>query len=282
MAQEPSSALLTPRVLWARREVQPPAHLYLSPETILFTEVRTAFTGATVVTIGRLLRLDGSVIPFRRDLFPPADRSGLSQVSLSNVEGFLLGVVAGTVDIIRTGQGNIRLGIGYGLLGGVDVALLAQGKLIGERPLSYPPGIIEETVAGPGMLRSIAGTDPAAGAEISETVPTNARWRVVAMRFQLVTAVGGVDRRVFIEIDDGATILARFNGDQGQAAATTLSYNATAVGALAATGLTEVALVLPAPLLLFQGWRIRTLTSNLAAGDNFGAPRLLVEEWIEE
>ncbi len=44
----------------------------------------------------------------------------------------------------------------------------------------------------------------------------------------------------------------------------------------------EIYIPLPGPLLLPQGSRVRTLTSGLDPADNFGAPRMGLQEWIED
>ncbi len=282
MAQEPPSALLTPRVSFARHEVQPPAELYLSAETILFAQLFNAFTGATVVTIGRLLHLNGQVVPFFQETRPVADRSSVDQRVITNAEGFLLGVRLGVREAVRTGQLYGRLGLSYGTVGSVDVAELAAGKISSQRALNYPPGGTEGAVEGAGILRSITGTDPAAGAEISETVPTNARWRLIALRATLVTDATAGARVVHLFFDDGAAVYLECVAASSHNPSLTRQYSAAAYGVSPATLNTEVLIPSPPQLYLLQGHRLRTSTNSLAAGDNWGAPQLLVEEWIED
>jgi len=132
------------------------------------------------------------------------------------------------------------------------------------------------------MLRSIAGTNPAANVEVTETVPTNARWRLRALRVALVTAAAVANRRVHFVVDDGATILYDLAAADLQTAGLTRNYNAVEDGFQRTTQDSEIYVPIPAQAMLFQGWRVRTLTTLLQAADDFGAPQLDVEEWIED
>lgn len=131
-----------------------------------------------------------------------------------------------------------------------------------------------------GAIRSVSGRDPAAGAEISITVPAGAVWRVLGLRFELVTDATAADRQVDLLIDDGANTLLRIEPPAVQAASLTRGYNC-GPGLPARTVLTSQFLMpLPVDTLLAGEWRIRTVTANLQAADNFGAVYLWVEEWL--
>jgi len=133
------------------------------------------------------------------------------------------------------------------------------------------------------LIKAITGTDPAAGSEISETVPTNARWRVASFRFSLTTSATVADRYVQLVVDDGTTPI-RW-GDfspSPQGASATWTYQASPGGVEHTVRVGVVRIALPDNLVLPQGWRIRTSTANLQTDDDFGPPELIVEEWIEE
>lgn len=131
-----------------------------------------------------------------------------------------------------------------------------------------------------GRIRSITGTDPAANTEISETVPARRRWIIRTLRFQLVTDANPANRYITILIDDGANFLLTFNISQVQSASKTYTYSFANIN----VGETFVnpELFHPFPhLILSAGCRLRTFTSGLQVGDNYSAPQLLVEEWID-
>jgi len=142
---------------------------------------------------------------------------------------------------------------------------------------------LKSSVEGPGCIRAITGTDPAAGSEICETVPTNARWRLLGIRFSLTTSSAVADRLVQLVIDDGTTpiLWGDFFPDV-QTAGNIWTYQASLGGVEHGnrSGIQRLALV--NDLILPQGWRIRTSTANLQIDDDFAAPELIVEEWIEE
>jgi len=132
---------------------------------------------------------------------------------------------------------------------------------------------------GPGTLRSITGTDPAAGAEISETVTANARWRLISFRASLVTDATVANRRMNLNIDDGTNTLLLTPPASDQAATLTYIYQASNYGTVSNFLSTTMALPLPSDLILHGGYRIRSSTNSLQAGDNWGAPQYLVEEY---
>jgi len=131
-----------------------------------------------------------------------------------------------------------------------------------------------------GRLLSIIGTDPAAGAEISETVPARRRWIVRSIFLSLATDVTVAVRRIRLIIDDGTNTLLEFHLATTQTASLTYYYSFCNIAAQE----TLVGSRCFAPLPIFSlpaGSRIYTVTSDIKAGDNFGAPQLLVEEWID-
>jgi hypothetical protein len=69
--------------------------------------------------------------------------------------------------------------------------------------------------------------------------------------------------------------------DANQAASLTVTYSAGAYGIAPMAGLNSRYWSGYQYLPLKAGWQIRTTTVNLQAGDNWGAPQLLVEEWLE-
>lgn len=180
---------------------------------------------------------------------------------------------------MRRGELYVRVGL---WLGGVPLGNLFSGYLETQRGLRWPPGNIEYPLQGPGLLRSVTGTNPAAGNEISETVPTNARWKLLGIAFQLVTDATAVTRYVSLTFDDGATVFTRVAPQYNHGASVTRNYSFS-IGATPGPSWVADPIAAGLPdIPLFQGYRIKTSTVNLQAGDDFGAPQLFVEEWLEE
>jgi hypothetical protein len=130
--------------------------------------------------------------------------------------------------------------------------------------------------------RVIETAAPAAGAESITTVPAGKYWRLIGFYTTLTTDATVATRLPSIVIDDGTDILMRINGSgtAGVTAGLTVAYTGY-VGqqGLGITGVILTAAPLPSPdLVLEPGWRIRTLTQNIVAGDQWGIARLVVQE----
>jgi len=207
-----------------------------------------------------------------------SDRSqGWSVRRLSNLP-MLVSIYPGQTPI-RKGEVYVTVALRFG---GTCLWPLLAGYIYDGHRLTWPPGFFEGMTEGPGLLRSITGTNPAAGAEISEAVPTNARWRIKSLIFTLVTDGTVANRLVKIVIDDGANALSKGSCGNYQTASQTYVYTGGAGLYPSSLLIGYWNIVLPEMPILFQGWRIRTETDTIQAGDNYGAPQLLVEEWIQE
>lgn len=131
-----------------------------------------------------------------------------------------------------------------------------------------------------GRIRSITGTDPAAGAEISETVPARRRWKLTGILFTLATDAAAANRRVILVIDNGTNTIYALPSDTLQTASQARLYLFTPQPVAQFQIVNDFFLPLPI-LSLAPGYQIFTNTTALQAGDNYSAPQLLVEEWID-
>jgi hypothetical protein len=282
MPGEFESSTRKPLVDFGFGQLAPPSNLYVDEEDFLFVEHWTSNAAGNYEVGARLLRADGTIVPILERITPlTSDRSPQTTI-IHLSEGFLLSVQALALGAnIQRGQLYVTILVARGAVP-TGFARLTEGYVDGTGCLAWPPGKQESSVSGRGVIRSITGTNPAAGAEVSETVPTNARWRPIAVRLTLVTDATVSSRVVTVTLDDGATVYLQVPSAVAQTASLTNSYNLGAdmiqIGAIT----TAILIPLPAELYMPAGHRIRSLTTNLQAGDNYGAPQLLVEEWIEE
>lgn len=135
-----------------------------------------------------------------------------------------------------------------------------------------------------GIYKHVVGTAPAAGAEILDVVPDGVLRRVIAVRFAFTSDATAVNRRVTFLIDTGATgaIVWRTSAAVDQAASLTYTYQVAHLGitpgALDAS-IDHYVMPLPPGIVVRPGFRFRTITTNLQAGDQFGAAVYYVEEW---
>jgi len=261
-----------------------PAGLFVTGEDRLRV---TSFNGAAGVTLaieGRVLLAGHGLRAFAERHVPATDRTTLS-TSFAIGEGWLLDVtIRASAGTPRRGSCFVILELVRGGEGGAaaPLAVLAQGYVTDTQRRGWPLSPLELSTEGPGVLRSITGTDPAANVEIAETVPTNARWLVHAIRFTLTTDATVANREVALTFDDGALVFARVPSRVTHAASLAIAYSAYRDSALEAVAQdTERSIRLPW-LTLQGGHRFNTVTTNRQVTDNFSAPQYLVEEWIED
>ena len=129
--------------------------------------------------------------------------------------------------------------------------------------------------------KRILGSDPAAGAEISETVPAGKFWIPLSIWVELVQGLTQTPQPILV-IDDGATqIFEAIGSSAAQIASSTCKYtwglDLPLSGQVGATPNTRSTAPL-SPIVLPGGFRIRTVTLGIGANSNYGAPGLYVAE----
>lgn len=161
------------------------------------------------------------------------------------------------------------------------VALLFAGYVTDAGAPIFPGGEIRSSVEGPGLIRSITSTNPAANVEIVETVPTGARWRFISLNVNYVTDATGGNRTPTLNFDDGTTIFLQARINASVTASITATITAAAYGERAITA-NLFTFMTPPRIFLAAGFRVRTAGSfGISASDDYDAPQLLVEEWLE-
>jgi len=125
-----------------------------------------------------------------------------------------------------------------------------------------------------------AAPNPAAGAEAVITVPARRRWRIHSIRFALVTDATAVARDLGLIFSDGSNEIFRLYQDQSQIQSLTRYYQFFILPFAPFTVSTQIYVWLP-PLILPAASTITTTTTNIQAGDDYGTPQVLVEEWID-
>jgi hypothetical protein len=241
-----------------------------------------AAAGVAGVLSGRMLVDGGRVVPFADPLVPTTARAA-SVFDKQLPRGWLLsaGVRLSAGSPIE-GQTFAALSIGWGAGSQfTELELLTSGSVTAARKLGWPGGAILGPMDAAGALRSITGTNPAAGAEISETVPTGARWRLRGFTATLVSSAVAATRRVSLVVDDGANINIAVQATDAQITALTRLYSGPNAGSYVVAQTSTIGLPFSDRIELLAGARIRTITQNLDVGDDWSAPQLLVEERIE-
>jgi hypothetical protein len=257
--------------------------VYLTGEDHLRVRSLNSAAGVTLAVEGRQFTVDNVFKPFRERHVPNTNRTAATS-TFHLGEGWLVDLqVRASGGTPRRGECFVVVELIRGFTGDVQPATtLIQGYVLDTSSRAWPASPLELSTEGPGNLRTITGTDPGAGVEITETVPTNARWRLIGMGVNLVTDATAGNRTVTISVDGGGTAFAAAIASLAQTATQTTPYFFAEYGVVTAVAQVLVMVPLPTSVLLSQGGRIKTLTIGLVAGDNWGAPTYEVEEWIED
>lgn len=133
------------------------------------------------------------------------------------------------------------------------------------------------------MLKRVAGTNPAANNEVSEAVPADRLWQLLAIYVPLVQGITQTPQPILQLTDASDNVLAEIYGSTAaQAASTTCAYTwargiSVASGQIGAT--TNVRSFAPLPdVILKAGFKIKTVTIGIGANSDYGVPSLFVAE----
>lgn len=262
--------------------IKPDAAFYVQSNDRLACVVHSSVASLTVRFSGYWLSANGEVRQYAVDVNPTSDRAATSQTQVFG-EGFLLSCITSLVSgNANRGECYVRARIQRNTGAPVlPIVRLLAGYLTDDYSPSFPFGKIESPLEGPGALRSITGTNPAAGAEISETVPTGARWHVISFHALLTSDATVVTRRIRFFLDDGTNNYYNVTAPTAHSFSTAWLYTWANTGMSSGNVSQEQLHTLPVDNRLAAGHRLRTVTVNLQAGDDWGAPQLYVEEWLE-
>lgn len=248
----------------------------------------TSFNGAAGVALAvryRALDIEART-PTSADVHTPLTNRTSTTTTIRLPVGWIFGLtVFATAGSPIDGQCYVIVDLmrGEGAAATVQQTL-GEGYVTTNRKLALPGSLFMSPVEGPGALRSIVGTTPAAGADISEVVPTNARWQLLAFQSRLVPSAAAANRQPELTIDDGGNEFTRAPSLVAIPASTTIRItwapgSSMQVSASAAPGSWFVAF--GDELFVPSGGRIRTATQAIQAADQWDAPRYLVREWID-
>jgi hypothetical protein len=142
------------------------------------------------------------------------------------------------------------------------------------------PGLgAKEISDGPGVIRTIAGTFPAVGSELQETVPSGRRWTLLALQITLLTSATVANRFPGFQLDDGSSPYFYCQTNVAQPAGQNFTYQISPGGPFYNNAAFGFILPFPNLLPLKVGYHIRTVTQNLQAGDQYSQPHYQVLEW---
>lgn len=262
------------------QNASPPIAAYVGKDDLLQIMTACSQGPPLVIVIARTLMPDGTVKPNIWPFTPNLQRTALyTQIPLP--ECFILSI---SVQILLTNSGRSVFAAALLFRGGntsSNVAqVLCEGYVSPNQPLSWPTGVNTDSQNCVGNIRSITGTLPAAGANISETVPVGAKWRPISFQFTFTAAVAVANRDIVLTIDDGTNVFATIASNTAITAGQVITVAVLTSAFTNAPTANVFVLGNFLGLLLPSGYRIRTVVQNLQAADQLSAPQYLVEEWL--
>src|ERR1700752_1622750 len=178
----------TPTQSAGGRIIASPFQFFFDGNTNLRIEGRNSLTGVTLRMQGLFFTERSNLEWFTRDVALTNDRMRTAQ-DFGMGKGFLQTLVVTAVGAAPViGQTFTRVTVILGL-GGATLVLgtMLQGYVTSQQGLGWPGSPIRSSLEEGGYLRAFAGTAPAAGAVVSETVPSGARWQVRTVGVRLTT-----------------------------------------------------------------------------------------------
>ncbi|OLB84954.1 MAG: hypothetical protein AUI15_33835 [Actinobacteria bacterium 13_2_20CM_2_66_6] len=260
-----------------------PSAFYLRADENLKVTSYNALASVSLSVRARIYTADGHVEDSLDTQTPTTNRTATSTIIRTN-EGWLLGgqvVVTGAAPLVGQTFVVVELVRGDSTAANA-MQLLAAGYVTAKQPLVFPQAQPQSSLDGAGALRSISGTTPAAGAEISETVPTGARWQLLALAVTFIASATVATRTTTVIVDDGTNNLNQTVGiNQATANQTAINYFGNRGVQIALLNGQNVTAPIGVEYFLGAGYRIRTSTGSIQIGDQYASPKYLVREWIE-
>lgn len=242
-----------------------------------------SLAGVRLQIRGRRFNEDGNITPFSYDHVPNSDRTIKTTDHALGVGALINVTVTAAAGAPLIGQTFVMCKIIRGLSGATLVlGTLLQGYLTSQQELAWPGSPIINSVDGGGYYRTITGTIPPAGADISENVPTGATWELLMVEAQLTASAAAGNRVPVLKFSPSGTVF----GASAQVSAVTAGlqgtydWQATMPLTVAVLGGINVAAI-PTPMRLLAGGRFLIATTNLAVADQWTAPIFLVREWLD-
>lgn len=264
------------------RRAQMPTQLYIRPEDNVTVNCTTQIAGVILVLVARLLRMDGTIVPYVQTVIQPSGFGSFSN-TVKLIEGFLLSLaIINTGTTAKRGQCYVTVNLTRDGVGPTQPSFVLAARYVeGLTTVTWPYPNLQGPSEGPGFMRLITGSTPAAGAEINETVPVNMLWRLVALRTIYTASAAVVTRLPCLQLTQPGGIPGIYPIQTAITASQGADITWAADAPLRDTGLARQMAFTPATFILRPGGAIQTSTASLSVADQYSAPVYLVEEWME-
>lgn len=272
-------------VTFANEDVMPDSAVYVTVDDQLLVTVNAMFNGNVALITARIMQASGVVVPLHFELTSSGNRGSVSK-AFPLIEGYLLsvGITSGNTanglnpfyaaaSLTRTPFGVLQ-----------SAFPLCAGYLSNILAIGWPAWSPRMDTDGQGFPTTNSGlgiTVPGAGAEWIFTVPPFMRVQIKSVSAILTTSAAVANRNVSLVMDDGANIYAAIPSGFSQAASLVDRY--TGMDGASAPTLFDgkVCIPIPSTLIMIAGHRLRSLTTGIDAADQWTAPFLMGNIWLD-
>lgn len=211
----------------------------------------------------------------------PATRNGIGQ-AVQLTEGYLLAVTIFPTVARTRGQTFVNASLVRAGAGVNQILVVLFSDYVGfDFVEGWPNGRVIFPRESTGWVHSIQQANPAAGADFALTMATKQAVRIDSFSAILTASATVANRNVEVIVDDGANIVWRTSAAASITAGQVATLSATGTNQPTGVVTTTLTVAIPPELLLAPGWRIRTATTGIQAGDQWSAIWFNVEEWLD-
>lgn len=241
-----------------------------------------ALAGVVITVRARFLNSDGRLINQEWQHTPNTNRTKATSDFPLGV-GFPLNITCfASTGSPLIGQCFVQVQIISGMTGAtLPLGTLLQDYVTAAQALAFPGSPIRSSIEGGGVLRFITGTNPGAGAEISEAVPTGARWQLLAANFVLACSVAAGNRRANFVHKSGATQIYRGINTNTIAAGATGTFTVSPLAAIATDGFGQFDIPMAREVWMLAAQTWGTTTGSIDVADQYSSINYLVREYLE-
>jgi|SRR5882724_6224022 len=273
------------RVSFEFKNVQPPSILYIDYDDALAISAATSQVSEILTVNVRLLEPDGRLQDMQFKIAPVNTRA-VARLVFPLTQGYILSISAAAAVATTRGMTFLRVGIQRGASGPVQPSQMLFADYVTTLATSaYPYGRVLAPTEGPGWINSLIVANPAAGAEWTQAVPVNTRWRIRSAGWQLNASATVATRVPGIKLSSTQGLM--WVSDPNMTVVAGGVANIFAAGIVPFTGGNPaiITVALP-PDLVMTGLpanvdTIGSSTLALQAGDQYSAIVLFVEEWLD-
>lgn len=276
-------ALTTPFAAGGARVISSPFQFVADADTFLRVVSVCSVAGVVLAVQGRRVDDQGALKAITETHTPASTRTVTTTTFRPGVGAILNLTVFAASGAPLIGQCYVMVQ----LLRSSGATAIVLGTLLGgcvtsTQALGFPGSPVVSSLEVEPVTRQIGGTKPAAGAEISETCPTGARWEMLGILTQFQAGGAAGTRFPDLRLRSGGATVAQFLSNVGIAPGGfgLISWGPN-LPQITYAGFGYATAAYAGRLILRAGDSFVTDTPGIAAADQYEGPNYQVREWLE-